>query len=147
MTTAAQRLFEHDQDDDECIGFDELQPPAEPTADPNLVALGLAQDRQEISHSVFSDLMRPAAERFLPQRLVRKYDLNGNGKLSPRELRWKVERIKSIDTNHDGELSRSELANIQDTPLDIDLTVDVAPVDAAKPEFHVHSSTGRSSRC
>ena len=143
MATAAERLFSRDQDNDECIGFDELQPPAEQTVDTNLVALGVAQNRIDMSHSVFSDLMRLEGDRFLPQRLIRKYDLNGNGKLSPKELDWQAERITSIDANHDGELSRTELAYIRNSPLDIDLTVDVAPFDGSQPEFHVHSSTGR----
>ncbi len=143
MASATRRLIDRDEDKDECIGFDEVQPPPAEQPDPNLVAAGLAQNRQEVSHSVFSDLLRRADERHLPQRLLRMYDNNGNGKLSPKELRWKAERIKPIDANDDGELSRSELLNIGKTPLDIDLSVDVAPVDATKPELHIHHSTGK----
>ena len=86
--------------------------------------------------------MRLTSERSLATRLVRKYDSSGNGKLSPREMRWQPDRLKPIDKNGDGELSRSELVNIQDTPLDIDLSVDVAPVSAQKPDFTIHHTTG-----
>lgn len=143
MTTAASRLFERDADNDACIGFDELQPPPENPGNPNLIALGVVEDQEERSHSVFSELLRPANDRFLPQRLLRKYDVNGNGKLSPKELKWDPKRVASIDANKDGELSRSELANVRRSPLDIDLTVDVAPASAAKPEFHILHCTGK----
>ena len=143
MSSAAARLIARDADEDNCVGFDEVQPEPETQTNPQLVALGLQQEQEEVSHSVFSDLMRRTNERNLPLRMLRKYDLNGNGKLSPKELRWNAKRIDVIDVNGDGELSRSELRNIERSPLDIDLTVDVAPIDAQHPEMEVLHSTGR----
>ena len=143
MATAARRLAARDLDEDECIGFDEVQPPPAADVDPNLVQLGVQQEQEEVSHSVFSELLRRTNERSLATRLIRKYDSSGNGRLSPRELRWSAERIEPIDKNGDGELSRSELVNIEETPLDVDLSVDVAPVSAQKPDFEVHKTTGR----
>ena len=142
MKTAAERLFQRDADGDNCIGFDELQPPAEPE-DPNMIVVSMTTAPSDVlSHTVFSEMMRPASDRFLPQRMVRKYDTNGNGKLSPEEMNWKAERLVPVDRNKDGELSRSELAKIIDSPVDIDLSVDVAPADGMSPEFKIHSASG-----
>lgn len=141
MTTVARRLMQRDADGDDCIGFDELQPSPAPQ-DPTTLVVGQAP-ADVLSHSVFSELMRPATDRFLPQRLLRKYDDNGNGKLSPKELRWSADRMVVIDRNEDGELSRSELAKIVDTQVDIDLEVDVAPFDGREPKFRVRHAVGQ----
>ncbi len=144
MISVATRLFEYDSDGDDCVGFDELQPPPPPT-DPNAFPVALTGQAPDevLSHTVFSELMRPANDRFLPQRMLRKYDLSGNGKLSPQELKWERKRLAAIDTNGDGELSRSELAQLSTLAKDIDLTVDVAPTDGARPDFNIRSATGQ----
>jgi Ca2+-binding EF-hand superfamily protein len=143
MSTAAKRLITRDSDRDECIGFDEVQPP-EPEPDPMLVGLvDPTVEVSEFSHSVFSEILRRADDPKLAQRLLMKYDRNGNGRLSPKELRWDAGRISSIDKNKDGELSRSDLANIHKTPLDIDLTVDVSPSDPQKPELRITHCSGK----
>ncbi len=142
IATAANRLYERDVDGDESVGFDEVQPPPADDGSLNPALNGQVQEEEELSHSVFSELMRLTSDRSLPTRMLRKYDRNGNAKLSPQELRWNAERIKPIDSNADGELSRRELAKINDTPLDIDLSVDVAPVSAEKPDFTIHHTTG-----
>lgn len=143
MESAAERLVQRDVDEDDCIGFDEVQPDPVDPQNPQLVALGIEQQREDISHSIVSDLMRRTNERNLPLRMLRKYDLNGNGRLSPKELSWHEKRIKAIDVNGDGELSRSELRQVENSPLDIDLTVDVAPADSQAPELEIRHSTGR----
>ena len=143
MATAAKRLIKRDNDRDECIGFDEVQPPA-PEPDLLLIdPLNPEIETPEFTHSVFSEILRRADEPQLAQRLIRKYDKNGNGRLSPRELRWDAKRISAIDKNGDGELSRGELSDIQKTPLDIDLTVDVSPTDPQKPELQITHCSGK----
>ncbi len=142
MATAASRLLQRDEDQDECIGFDEMQPPPMTQPETNLLLVDASQNIPEVSQSVFSDLLRRANERHLPQRLIQKYDLSGNGKLSAEELHWTPDRIKSIDLNRDDELSRSELVRISQSPLDIDLSVDVDPVHHSRPELHIHHCTG-----
>lgn len=143
MATAAKRLIERDNDRDHCIGFDEVQPPA-PEPDPLLVnVLNPEVETPEVTHSVFSELLRRADDPQLARRLIRKYDRDGNSRLSPSELRWDASRISTIDKNGDGELSRIELADIQKTPLDIDLSVDVAPTDPRKPELQITHCSGK----
>lgn len=141
MTSAAGRLILRDADRDGCVGFDEVQPPV-PEPDPNLLVI-VDPPTEELTHAVFSEILRLANEPLLPERLIRKYDQNGNGLLSAKELRWEKTRIQSIDKNADGRLSRRELANIQSTPLDIDLTVDVAPVDPSRPQLSFHHAAGK----
>ena len=143
MASAAGRLILRDTDQDGCIGFDEVQPP-QPEPDPLLInVLDPMTTAPEVTHSVFSEILRNADEKLLPQRLLKKYDKNGNGRLSPQELRWDASRITGIDQNKDGELSRKELLRIKETPLDIDLTVDVSPAQAAVPELKILKTTGR----
>lgn len=146
MTSLANRFLNRDADGDDCIGFDELQPPpVDDGADGDLL-LGISRTtapEEILSHAVFSELLRPASDRHLPQRMVNQYDRNGDGKLSPKELNWAPDRLKPIDANQDGELSRSELSRIAVTSVDIDLNVDVAPISAAQPIFRVASETGK----
>jgi len=142
MATAAQRLIALDVDEDDCIGFDEVQPPSVPDANPQLIVNPMAEPEVAVSHAVFSGLMRRTTERLLPNKLIEKYDLNGNGKLSPEELRWTANRIESIDENNDGQLSRSEIKNIDQTPTDVDLTVDISPIDHSEPALTIRHCLG-----
>ena len=142
MASAAGRLILRDTDQDGCIGFDEVQPP-QPEPDGLLVLLDPTESAPEVTHSVFSEILRNADEPLLPRRMLKKYDKNRNGRLSPKELGWDASRITGIDQDQDGELSRKELSRIRETPLDIDLTVDVSPAQAAVPELKILQTTGK----
>ena len=59
----------------------------------------------------------------LAQRLLKEYDENKDGKLSPAEIALPAEMFKALDANHDGFLDRAELAHFPDLPPDLELLV------------------------
>ena len=138
MASAPERLKQRDRDLDECVGFDEIQPPA-PEPDPQLTA---ARTEPPPPRASFSNLLRDTNEPLLPRRLLRKYDRNGNRKLSQAELGWTAERLALLDRSGDGQLSVTELRRLEKIPVDLDLLVDVAPSDPARPKLQILSCEG-----
>lgn len=138
METAASRLVIRDADRDQCIGYDEVQASPETSDD------GPFQETEEPERlqAVFSTILRRADERPLAERLIRKYDRDRNGALSTEELGWDASRVASIDEDQNGVLSTAELRRIQETPVDIDLSVDVAPQDSGIPGLVIRECTG-----
>jgi Ca2+-binding EF-hand superfamily protein len=123
MTAAATKILERDQDQDECISFQEFLPAQEP--DPN-GPLALPRPGSE-PRPVPSrgELLRDISEPSLPGRLIKKYDKNRDNKLTAEELGWEPERVKMLDANGDGKLTQTELKGIARTPVDLELAVDL----------------------
>ena len=142
MRSASERLILQDQDLDHCVGFDEIQrPEPDPEPDPLIAQLADANFQPQPRAS-FSELMRDTSEPLLSRGMLRTYGRDGNGKLSVRELGWQPDRIDLIDRTGGGQLSVTELSRIQDTPVDLDLAIDMAPSDASEPHLKVLSVVG-----
>ncbi|MGE5191990.1 MAG: EF-hand domain-containing protein [Deltaproteobacteria bacterium] len=140
MAAAAARILERDQDQDECISFQEVLP--EPEPDPN--ALLLLNRRQPAAPTATrSELLRDISEPQLAGRLIKKYDKNRDGKLAPAELGWNADRVKMLDENSDGKLSEKELRGIARTPVDLELAVDLDGAHEGQPAMAVLSTSGK----
>ena len=147
MAAAAERLAERDTDDDDCIGYDEVQPaPPEPTPDVALQLVGLPQQEPARPRAGFSEILRDLREPLLPRRMLRKYDRDGDGRLSAAEIQWSADRLATIDRNTDGALSITELRDLTAAPVDLDLAIDVQPDDPSRPELSVVGAAGQSVR-
>jgi Ca2+-binding EF-hand superfamily protein len=140
MVAAATKILERDQDQDECISFQEFLPEQQP--DPN-GPLALPRPGSEPppvrSHG---EILRDISETMLPGRLIKKYDKNRDNKLTAEELGWPAERVKMLDTNSDGRLSEAELKGIARTPVDLELAVDLDGAPEGKAALVALASAG-----
>ncbi len=142
MLAAADRILERDQDQDECISFQEFLPVPEP--DPNALPLQtLRPGASERQGSTRADLLRDISEPTLPLRLVKKYDKNRDNKLSAEELGWDAERVKMLDENSDGKLTEKELKGIARTPVDLELAVDLDGAPEGQPAMSILATAGK----
>ncbi|TXT23415.1 MAG: hypothetical protein FD138_3259 [Planctomycetota bacterium] len=121
MSDAVDGLLAKDSDDDECVTLDEFAPPPDPMAAQTLVR----PDQPKPATTSVAEIIRDTHQTLLPAQLIRKYDANRNGKLSPEELNWPKDKIAPCDTDNDGQLSLKELAGLKKAPIDIELAVDV----------------------
>ena len=141
LLEAAKRVSQKDGDGDEVVSFEELLPPPEPATEPDN---GLLQMRQPSRPSLgISTMLRDTLEKRIGQRLVRHYDRNGDRRLSLRELSWSAERFTFLDTNQDKWLDADELTFVDQTPVDLELAVDLAPADPATPAVRVLQVDGK----
>jgi Ca2+-binding EF-hand superfamily protein len=123
MTAAATKILERDQDQDECISFQEFLPEQQPDPNGPLVLPRAGSEPPPVrSHG---EILRDISETTLPGRLIKKYDKNRDNKLTAEELGWQSERVKMLDTNSDGKLTQAELKGIARTPVDLELAVDL----------------------
>jgi Ca2+-binding EF-hand superfamily protein len=123
MTAAATKILERDQDQDECISFQEFLPDQEP--DPNGLLALPRPGSEPPSVPSHGEILRDISETTLPGRLIKKYDKNRDNKLTAEELGWEPERVKMLDANGDGKLTQTELKGIARTPVDLELAVDL----------------------
>jgi Ca2+-binding EF-hand superfamily protein len=140
MAAAASRILERDQDEDECISFQEFLPVVEP--DPQTVLVGQRPGAADRPAATRANLLRDISEPSLPDRLIKKYDKNRDNKLTGDELGWEPQRVKMLDANSDGKLSLKELAGIAATPVDLELAVDLDGAPEGKPALVVLSTAG-----
>jgi Ca2+-binding EF-hand superfamily protein len=142
MRTAAGRIADLDRDRDQCIDFGEFLPEPEPVA--NIAAVARPVDEEATRpEPTFATLLRDVREPLLPRRVVRMYDKNGDGRLSGGELGWNRERMQALDADRDGQLTSRELARLADSPVDLELAVELAGPAAsgrARPALTVVSS-------
>ena len=121
MQDSVDLLLAKDLDDDECVTLDELAPP--PVVPANQLAVPTDEPRPPTS--TVAELLRDTNQLALADQLLLKYDKDRNRKLSTDELGWSKERLKTCDTDGDGELNKKELGGLQKSPVDIELAVDV----------------------
>jgi Ca2+-binding EF-hand superfamily protein len=142
-------LLAMDQDDDDCVTLDEFKPAETAMVMP--VALTPAEVRPLAA--VSSLLVDGAGPLFVP-RLVRRYDRNGDGKLSLEESGLGAERFRALDTDGDGNLSAEELRALHRQRPDIEAMLELEPaagqlvqvrvvagpsVQATRPDFATFS--------
>jgi Ca2+-binding EF-hand superfamily protein len=139
MAAAAMKIMERDQDQDECISFQEFLPAPEPDPQPGLVPQRPAAERPATTRDLVHDIREPT----LPARLIKKYDRNRDNKLSPAELGWPADRVKMLDTNADGKLSLKELTGVGGTPVDLELAVDLDGPPDGKAALEIISTLGK----
>lgn len=143
MAAATARILERDLDQDECISFQEFLPVVEP--DPQQLLLAPRRGANDRPAPIRAELLRDISEPSLPVRLIKKYDRNRDGKLTAEELGWEAQRVKMLDSNSDGKLSQSELARIAQTPVDLELAVDLAGPPEGKSALVILSTVGARS--
>jgi len=80
-----------------------------------------------------SELLRDAREPVMPARLIRKYDIDKDAKLSAEELGWNELRIQNLDVDGDGLLAVIELARIPEMEPDLALKADLTPSEGQSP--------------
>lgn len=134
-------LLARDADDDDCITLDEFRPP-EPTMP---AAVGL-QPRTQPLATVSNTLVDGNGLLFGP-RLVRQYDRNRDGKLSPAEIGISPEKFAALDTDKDGKLSPEELRGFGKLAPDIEAAVDLDTPAGLVPQVRAAPSPNtRSAR-
>ncbi len=145
MAAAAAKILERDQDQDECISFQEFLPVPEPDETDTGVVVQRpgAADRPV---ATTADLLRDISEPLLARRLLKKYDSNRDNKLTAEELGWETEQIKMLDRNSDGKLDQKELSGISATPVDLDLSVDLAGAPEGQQSLVIISTLGQAHR-
>ncbi len=122
-------LLLKDSDDDDCITIDEFNPPAGP------VLGGAIPGAPERPLAAASTLLIDGANPLFGQRLVRKYDRTGDGKLSPQEIGISPERFRALDTDGDGTLSAEELKAFPRQLPDVDAGLELEPPPGQSPRI------------
>ncbi|MFV0443917.1 MAG: EF-hand domain-containing protein [Planctomycetaceae bacterium] len=128
MRIAVTRVASRDRDRDQCISFEEFGPPP-PDPYAALVAANAMTTIEEDPGPPPIHLARSLLATnniTLPRSLLFAYDRNRDKYISPEELHWDPHRITAADSNGDGRLSVAELGRIDQTPVDLDLFVDLA---------------------
>src|SRR5207244_10202407 len=75
-------------------------------------------------------------------RLVRRYDRDGDGKLSPAEIGLSPERFRALDADGDGKLSPEELAAFKDQKPDVDAVLELEPPTGQSARVLVQAGAG-----
>jgi Ca2+-binding EF-hand superfamily protein len=134
IAQAAERLIAKDEDGDQCISFDEIAPPA--VVDPNDIIARMAA-LQSKPTATMSDKLRDLRDPFLARRLLAEYDRDRSKTLSASELSWTKERLAVLDVNADGVMDVHELARMLQSPVDLEVAVDLDPGEKAPPAVHI----------
>ena len=140
LLATAKRVLEKDNDGDEIVSFEELLPAPEPDPNPENRLLIPQPPRPTSGRST---LLRDTRETYLSQQLIREYDRNRDRKLSPRELSWTEEQVDFLDRDGDQLLDAGELAFIDQTPVVLELAIDLEPTDSSTPAVQVLQVNGK----
>jgi Ca2+-binding EF-hand superfamily protein len=141
MSAAAAKILERDQDQDECISFQEFLP--EPEPDPAALLVPRRPNATERPATSQREMLRDISEPRLAGGMMKKYDKNRDGKLSPEELGWAAERVKMLDANSDGKLNEKELKGIAQTPVDLELGIDLNGAPEGQPAIVILANAGK----
>lgn len=141
MVSAAELISQLDSDEDQCISFEEVNPPP-PPPDVNMGLTMPIEPPTERTSPGIADLLRDVREPLLARRLIKKYDRNRDQALSESELGWSIERFKSLDDNQNQKLDEKELARIGKTTPDLEIAVELAPANERQPMVQVVGMKG-----
>jgi Ca2+-binding EF-hand superfamily protein len=141
ILAAPAALLALDQDDDDCVTIEEFNPP-------QAQAMPLPKGMQaERPLAAASTLLVDGAGLLFAQRLIRRYDQNGDGKLSQKEIGLSDERFRALDTDGDGKLSAEELKAFRLQPPEVDAVLELEPPAGQLPQVQVRpGSNVRSNR-
>ena len=135
-------LLTKDQDEDDCLTIDEFNPPEAVMLGP--VIPGMPPERPL---AAVSTLLVDGTNPLFGPRLIRKYDRNGDGKLSPQEINIPAEVFRALDTDGDGKLSAEELKAFSKQKPDVEAALELAPPPGQSPRIDVTAeSKARSTR-
>jgi Ca2+-binding EF-hand superfamily protein len=135
-------LLAKDQDEDDCITIDEFTPPE--TMMMAVPIVGMQPDR---SLAAVSTLLIDGTGPLFAPRLIRRYDRNGDGKLSVAELVLAAERFKALDADGDGKLTAEELKAFHKQKPDIEAGMELEPPAGQGPRVQVSpDSKARATR-
>jgi Ca2+-binding EF-hand superfamily protein len=126
-------LLAKDQDEDDCITLDEFKPTDLNMMMPLVVVTG----REQRPLAAVSTLLVDGAGRLFAPRLVRRYDQDRDGKLSPAESGLAPDRFRALDTDGDGKLSAEELTSLPKQPPDVEAALELEPPAGASPQVQV----------
>jgi Ca2+-binding EF-hand superfamily protein len=132
---AMELLLAKDQDDDDCVTLDEFKP-----AEPDMLVPQVVLPGRERPMAGVSNLLVDGAGPLTPPRLVRRYDRNGDGKLSLAESGLAPEVFRPLDTDGDGKLSREELAGLRRQPPDVEAALELEPPEGQSPQVRATAS-------
>src|SRR5207302_449119 len=96
-----------DTDGDGCVSFQEFFPPP-PPPDPLAVSVGPMPSPTPTPLPTMADLIHDAREPLIARSLLKKYDRNRDLQLDARELGWSEERLRELDVDANGYLTRDE---------------------------------------
>ncbi len=135
-------LLAKDSDDDDCVTLDEFNPPDATRM--LAVAFPAAPDRPLASAST---LLVDGAGLLFGPRMVRRYDRDRDGKLSPEEIGLSPERFRALDADGDGKLSADELAAFRRQKPDVEAALELEPPAGQSPRVEATAaSNARSTR-
>jgi Ca2+-binding EF-hand superfamily protein len=135
-------LLVKDQDEDDCLTIDEfIGPEAAMMAGP---LVGLQPERPLAAAST---LLVDGAGPLFAQRLIRRYDRNGDGKLTPKEIGLAEERFRVLDADGDGKLTVAEVKAFHRQVPDVEAALELEPPAGQSPRIEVFpGSKARAAR-
>jgi Ca2+-binding EF-hand superfamily protein len=134
-------LLTKDQDDDDCITVDELTPP-----DPMRMLVAAGMPAAERPLATASTILVEGSGPLFGPRLVRRYDRDRDGKLSPTEIGLFPERFRDPDADRDGKLSPEELALFKNQTPDVDAVLELEPPAGQSARVLVKGAGDKSAR-
>jgi Ca2+-binding EF-hand superfamily protein len=142
IANAPALLLARDADDDDCVTLDEFRPPD--TGTMPAVAGMPARDR---TLPTVSNMLVDGNGLLFGPRLVRRYDRNRDGKLSPQEIGISPEKFALLDTDKDGKLSAEELQAFSKLTPDVEAALELEVAAGQLPQVRVAPSPNtRSAR-
>jgi Ca2+-binding EF-hand superfamily protein len=130
IARAVDSILARDQDEDDCVTLDEFTPPADPTM---AAAVPAAPERPL---AAVSNMLIDGTSLLFGPRLVRRYDRNGDGKLSLAESGLSPEVFRALDTDGDGKLSAEELKAFSKQPPDVEAALELQPPRGKAPQVN-----------
>src|SRR5207302_3030531 len=121
IAKAMESILAKDQDEDDCVTLDEFNPPDTAMTAP---VPGTPPERPL---AAVSNLLIDGTGLLFGPRLVRRYDRNGDGKLSLKESGLSPEVFRALDADGDGKLSAEELKGLSRQPPDVEAALELQP--------------------
>jgi Ca2+-binding EF-hand superfamily protein len=128
IARAMESILAKDQDEDDCVTLDEFNPP-----DPAMMA-PLPGAPPERPLAAVSNMLIDGTSLLFGPRLVRRYDRNGDGKLSRQESGLSPEVFRALDADGDGKLSAEELKALSRQPPDVEAALELQPPAGKSPQ-------------
>ncbi|MBN9121425.1 MAG: EF-hand domain-containing protein [Planctomycetes bacterium] len=141
IRAAQELLLAKDQDEDDCLTIEEFNPPEV------LMPVAVFPGAPERPLAAVSTLLVDGTGPLFGPRLIRRYDRNGDGKLSREEIGLSPERFRALDTDGDGKLGAEELKAFHKQPPDVGAGIELQPPAGQAPRIALAAgSSARTTR-